>query len=96
MLATILKSDIAVLRAIQIVMTFSDLERMAHGEQPKQPGFAELMQMITKMTQPTFSKEQLIKERMNTMNAIFDTLGKPDEMVVTTLRNQLLFDFLPE
>jgi hypothetical protein len=33
MLATILKSDIAVLRAIQIVMTFSDLERMAHGEQ---------------------------------------------------------------
>jgi hypothetical protein len=35
-------------------------------------------------------KEQLIKDRMRAMNAIFETLGKPDEMMVTTLRNQAL------
>lgn len=47
MLATILNSDLATLRAIQIVTVFTDLERMAHGEEPKQPGFAEAMQAIT-------------------------------------------------
>jgi hypothetical protein len=39
---------------------------------------------------PTLPKEQLIKDRMRAMNAIFETLGRPDEMMVTTLRNQAL------
>ena len=39
---------------------------------------------------PTLSKDQLIKNRMRAMDAIFETLGRPDEMMVTTLRNQAL------
>jgi hypothetical protein len=43
---------------------------------------------------PTLPKEQLVKDRMRAMNAIFSTLGKPDEMVVATLRNQAIAELM--
>ncbi|NCN42685.1 ORF6N domain-containing protein [bacterium] len=43
MAATVLNTPKAVERAVKIIRTFSDLERMAHGEQPKQPRFEEMM-----------------------------------------------------
>jgi len=46
MAATVLNTPKAVKRSVQIIRTFSDLERMAHGEEPKQPGFAEMMQVL--------------------------------------------------
>lgn len=46
MASAVLNTEKAVKRSVQIHRTFSDLERMAHSEKPKQSGFVELMQMI--------------------------------------------------
>lgn len=100
--ATILNSDEAILRAIQIVTTFSDLERMAHGEEPKQPGFAELMQLIAEqnkmftaniiqqgnqLTGGIVEVKKDVDELEQKVDADIDAVGKRTESVETQLND---------
>lgn len=60
------QSPIARKRAITIIKVFSDLERMAHGEEPKQPGFSEFMQVVTKQS-------EMMNENINQLGSLLTT-----------------------
>jgi len=47
MASTVLHTPIAVKRAVTIIRVFSDLERMAHGEAPRDDRMIDVIQMIT-------------------------------------------------
>lgn len=70
MAATVLSTPAAVKRSVIIIRTFSDLERMAHGEEPKQPGFADMMQAIA-------SGFGVVRQNINEINIRIDDSVTP-------------------
>jgi hypothetical protein len=56
MAATVLNTPKAIKRSVQIIRTFSDLERMAHGEEPKQPNFADAIEEIVNRVSEKFGQ----------------------------------------
>lgn len=43
---------------------------------------------------PTVSTDELVVRRMNVMGKIFDVLGKPDDTIIATLRNQVVAELM--
>jgi hypothetical protein len=82
-LANCLNSSRAIQRANKIVCNYSDLERMAHGDQPKQENFAEAIDRIAQR-----QEDRLLKFAETLGNSI-ETLGKSMKETTDSLKETL-------